>query len=128
MSGFEANTGLNVHNHYGPRYTGSHEGVIKTEGSLNEATVNFDNQQIDLPLYLPEGSYVIEIIETYATGDVTTATVGGDDVSGADGTNAGAVGPVGGELVIEGPTEGTVIVKYRHIAQSGDLPDSPAGE
>src|SRR5690554_7601066 len=47
---------------------------------------------------LPICSYVAEVRETFSTGAVTTATVGGDDVLLA--APATPVGPVGGELVI----------------------------
>lgn len=114
-----------VSNQYGPRPIGNVEGVFRTAGYENEMVVNFDGDSIDLPVYLPEGSYVVEVRDTFATGAVTTATVGGDDVTAADGTSAGAVGPVSGELVVEGPTEGSVVVVYKHMAQGGEYPDSP---
>lgn len=105
-----------VSNHYGAYEIGNAEGVYPAKGVETEAAMNFDGDTIDLPVYLPEGSYVINVVTDFATGSVTTATVGGDDVSTADGTEAAVIGPVGGELVIEGPTAGTVLVYYRHIA------------
>lgn len=120
-----SNVTQTVSTHFGPRSVGNEEGVFRTAGYENEMAINFDGDSIDLPVYIPEGSYVVEIRETFATGAVTTATVGGDDITGADGTAAGAVGPVGGEVVVEGPTAGTVVIVYRHLAQSGPYPDSP---
>lgn len=113
-SGDGSNVTQTVSNHYGPRDIGNQEGVYRTAGYQNEAVVNFDGDALDLPIYLPEGSYVVEIDENFATGAVTTATVGGDDVSLA--APGSEVGPVGGELVIEGPTAGSVIVRFRHVA------------
>ena len=111
-----SNVNQQVSAHYGARNVGNEEGVFRTSGYENEIAVNFDGDSIDLPIYLPEGSYVAEVRETFSTGAVTTATVGGDDVSLAE--PATPVGPVGGELVIEGPTAGTVVVVYRHLAQA----------
>jgi hypothetical protein len=78
--------------------------------------MNFDGDTIDLPVFLPSNSYVVNVVTDFATGAVTTATVGGTDISTADGTSLAVVGPVDGELVIEGPTAGTVLVYYRNIA------------
>lgn len=111
-----SNVQSTVSNHYGVRTVGNHEGVLPAKGFLTEAVVNFDGDSLDLPVVLPAGSYVVNVITSYATGAVTTATVGGDDVSTADGTEAAVVGPVGGELVVEGPTAGSVVIEYRHIA------------
>jgi len=110
------NVTSDVSTHFGAREIGNAEGVYPAKGVETEAAMNFDGDTIDLPVYLPAGSYVINVVTDFAEGSVTTATVGGDDVSTADGTEATAVGPVGGELVIEGPTAGTVLVYYRHIA------------
>jgi hypothetical protein len=108
-----SNVEQTVSNHYGPRTVGNQDGVYKTEGHYNEAAINFDGDSLDLPVYIPAGAYVIEVDETFSTGSVTTAEVGGTDVSLAEPSS-----PVeaSGEVVIEGPTAGTVIVRYRHIA------------
>lgn len=116
-----SNVNSTVSNHYGPRVIGNTEGVYNTSGHENEAVMNFDGDTLDLPVFVPAGSYVFLLDDSFATGAVTTATVGGTDISGAGGTSGGTtdplvVGPVGGELVIEGPTAGSVIVHYRHIA------------
>jgi hypothetical protein len=120
-SGDGSNVTTTVSNHYGPREIGNQEGVTRTAGADNEAVVNFDGDSLDLPVYLPEGSYVYLLVDDFATDAVTTATVGGTDISGAGGTSGGTtdplvVGPVGGELIIEGPSAGSVIVYYRHLA------------
>lgn len=112
-SGDGSNVESTVSNHYGTRAIGNQGGVYNTSGVDNEAAINFDGDSLDLPVFLPEGSYVYAVVDADATGAVATATVGGDDISAAD---AAEVGPVGGELVVTGPTAGTVIVRYRHIA------------
>lgn len=105
-----------VHNQFGPRTIGNAEGVYPAKGVETEAAMNFDGDTLDLPVNLPPNSYVINVVTDFATGAITTATVGGTDISLADGTEAAVVGPVDGELVIEGPTAGTVLVYYRNIA------------
>lgn len=116
-----SNVTTDVSNHYGARNVGNVEGVTRTAGADNEAVMNFDGDALDLPIFIPAGSYVYDIAEDAATGAISTATVGGTDISGAGGTSGGTtdplvVGPVGGELVITGPTAGSVIVYFRHLA------------
>lgn len=111
-----SNVNSTVDTHFGARVIGNVEGVYPAKGVETEAAMNFDGQTLDLPVFLPPNSYVVNVVTDYAEGAVTTATVGGTDISTADGTEAAVVGPVGGELVIEGPTAGSVIVYYRHIA------------
>ena len=115
-SGDGSNVTQQVSTHFGAREIGNAEGVYPAKGVETEAAVNFDGQELDLPVPLPPNSYVINVVTDFATGSVTTATVGGTDISAADGTKAAVVGPVSGELVIEGPTAGTVLVYYRNIA------------
>lgn len=116
-----SNVNQTVSNHYGPRVIGNQEGVYNTSGHENEAAVNFDGDALDLPVFVPAGSYVFLLDDSFATGAVATATVGGVSIVGAGGTTGGTtdplvIGPVGGELVVTGPTAGSVIVHYRHIA------------
>ena len=106
-----------VNTHFGAYQVGNAEGVIKTEGVYNELTINFDGDQIDLPVPVPPGAIVVDIIDDFATGAITTAEVDGVDISGADGTKANFVAiPDGGLIEVEGPTAGYVIVKYMHVA------------
>ena len=106
-----------VSNHFGPYDVGNAEGVIKTEGVYNELTINFDGDQIDLPVPVPPGAIVVDIIDDFATGAITTAEVDEVDISGADGTKANFVElPDGGLIEVVGPTAGYVIVKYMHVA------------
>jgi hypothetical protein len=116
-----SNVNQQVSNHYGARNVGNQEGVTRTAGADNEAVVNFDGDALDLPIFLPAESYVYLLVDDFATGAITTATVGGTDISGAGSTSGGTtdpavVGPVSGELVITGPSAGSVVVYYRHLA------------
>lgn len=106
-----------VSTHFGGYQVGNAEGMIKTEGVYNELTINFDGDQIDLPVPVPAGAVVTDVITDFAVGAITTLTVGAVDVSGADGTKATFVEvPDGGLVEAEGPTGGYVIVKYMHVA------------
>lgn len=112
---YENSAGIGVLNHYGPRDTGSAEGVYNTSGGKNQAVVVFDGEDFPLRQYIPEDSLVINIVTAFATGAITTATVGGVDVSTAAPGAEVAVAD-GGELVVEGPTSGYVIVEYWRTA------------
>lgn len=113
--GFESNTGLNVNNHYGQRKIGGQQGVLPSAGAENEAVVNFDGDALGFKPVLPNGAVVTEIVDDFATGAVSTATVGATNVAAADGTSATYVATSGGDLTISGPTAGKVIVKYLHV-------------
>lgn len=106
-----------VTTHFGSYQVGNAEGMIKTEGVYNELTINFDGDQIDLPVPVPTGAVVTDVITDFAVGAITTLTVGAVDISTADGTKATHVEvPLGGFITAEGPTGGYVIVKYMHVA------------
>lgn len=115
--GFESNTGLGVNNHYGARDVGGEEGVIKTEGIANDYEVNFDAPRLDLPFPVLNGCLVTGVSEDFSTGAVTVATIGGVDVSAA--TEAAPVELLStntGEVVLTGPTAGSVIVAFLRVA------------
>ncbi len=89
--GYEANSGLGVNNHYGPRDTGKTTGVVKTEGRHYEASVDIDPDTInnggpvlvDLDI---QGAAVIEdvyveVTEAFALGGTTPTIVVGTDTS-----------------------------------------------
>lgn len=106
-----------VATHFGAFEVGNAEGMIKTEGVYNELTINFDGEQIDLPVPVPAGAIVTDVITDFAVGAITTLEIGGVDVSGADGTKANFVEIEDvGFVEAEGPTGGYVIVKYMHVA------------
>jgi len=48
----ESNTGLNVKSNYGPRDTGRAAGVVKTEGSKQQLTIELTGAQIDDEQYI----------------------------------------------------------------------------
>ena len=50
----EANTGLNVKNNYGTRDTGRAAGVVKTEGSKQQLTIELTGAQVDDGLYIED--------------------------------------------------------------------------
>ena len=112
-----SNVRSKVSNHFGGYQVGNAEGVIKTEGVYNELTINFDGDQIDLPVPVPAGAIVTDVITDFAEGAITTLTIGEVDISAADGTKASFVEiPEVGFVEAEGPTGGYVIVKYMHVA------------
>ena len=114
---YEDSSGLNVNNHYGPRSSGGTQGVERTAGAGNEATINFDGEALDFYVEVPAGAVVTEVVDDFATGAVATATVGAVDISTAAGTPASYVPvPLGGTLTVTGPTAGSVIVKYLNVA------------
>lgn len=114
--GFESNTGLNVSNHYGQRQVGGEEGLVKTEGAGNEAALDYDGDVLGKPVVVPAGAVVTQVLDDFATGAITAATVGAVDISGADGAAINYVPvPAGGELVVTGPTAGKVVVKYMFV-------------
>ena len=97
---------------YGPRDAGNQSGPVKTEGIYNEVIINFDADG-GAPAIILAGAEVTGIDETFSTGAVSAATVGGTDVSAA--TEAAPV-TASGVVVITGPTAGSVIVKYKRVA------------
>lgn len=110
---YETTSGIGVSNHYGVRQIGGAKGVTRTEGIKNEAAINFDGEAFPMPLTLPAGIVVTQIVEEFSTGAVTAATIGAVDISAAAGTEASYVEvPLGGEVTITGPTAGTVYIYY----------------
>lgn len=112
---YQDGAGIGVLNHYGPRDTGSAEGVYNTSGGKNQAVIVFDGEDFPLRQYVPDDSLIINIVTAFATGAITSATVGETDISAAAPGAEVAVAE-GGELVVEGPTSGYVIVEYWRTA------------
>ena len=82
--GYEANTGLGVNNHYGPRPTGGTEGVVKTEGVVNEFMQDLDTDGLELGFPVVNGAaYVTEADVSLAGGTITAVEIGGVDVIAA---------------------------------------------
>ena len=116
---FENSAGLGVNNHYGPRAVGGEEGNIKTEGAYNEYSINVDSDQLAFGFPVLQGVVVTEVIDNFATGAITTLTIGGVDISGADGTQSNYVDVAGtntGAVVLAGPTAGTIVIRYLRVA------------
>lgn len=117
---YEDNTGLNVHNHYGPRTTGGTEGVTRTEGVLNEFVWRIgDGLGFGFPTPgTGEPSYwVVEVDASQVTGhDPATdaQTIGGVDVKAAtleapvEITSANT-----GVVVIEDGASGVAVIRYK---------------
>lgn len=82
--GFEANTGLGVSNHYGPRVSGGSEGVVRTEGLGNEFMQDLDAPTLAFGFPVVDGSaYVTEADVSLAGGTITAIVIGGVDVTAA---------------------------------------------
>jgi len=107
----ESNTGLNVDAIYGQRDLGGYNGYKKTSGITYEVAINFGNSQKPQGVTVPAGAIITTIEDDMATGTVGSATVGPVDVISALSDTKVAV-PLGGELLVDGPTAGTVIVQY----------------
>ena len=99
---------------YGAREVGGFDGVKRTSGITYEAAVNFDGDSLHHGVVLPAGAVVTNLNDSFATGAITGALVELVDISGAAaGTKATNVDvPLGGALIVTGPTAGTVIVEY----------------
>lgn len=101
-----------VHNHYGARDTGGTQGVNPEYPGFS---INFDGDKLPFkfPVSKECATIVTGINKAALTGTVTTLTVGGVDIKGAT-----AAAPVvlpkdsTGELVVAGPTAGTLIFEY----------------
>lgn len=118
-SAFGAGDGSNVtgdvNNHYGQRDIGGTSGVSKQTGYYEEYTINVDSEGLDATLPITVGAIVTEVISDFATGAITTLTVGGVDISGADGTSLNNVELAAsntGAVVLAGPTAGNVVIRY----------------
>lgn len=101
-----------VSNHYGARDTGGTQGVNPDYAGFS---INFDGPRLDfiLPVSKECATVVEGVNKALLTGAITTLTVGGVDVSAAT-SDAPVVLPKGntGVIVVEGPTAGTLIIKY----------------
>lgn len=115
---YEANTGLGVNNHYGPRTIGGVEGVTKTEGVMNEFVKDLDSA--GLAWGFPTGAkgqslWVTEVDVSQASGTLSgTQTIGGVNVANATPEAPVEITPANTRAVaIGGATGGLVLVKYK---------------
>jgi len=110
-----SNVTTDVNNHYGQRVSGGQEGVIKTDGLYSEYKINVDSDRLGFAFPVLNGALIKEIVSDFATGAITTLTIGGVDVSGADGSDLNDVELASsntGAVVLAGPTAGSVIIRY----------------
>lgn len=116
--GYEANTGLNVYNHYGPRDSGGTRGVFKTEGYQNEFVWNLESTGLPFKFPVPVGGVeVVKVDVFFAEGTVSAVTVGGVAVLAA--TEAAPVALAAnntGVLAQTGGTGGVIVIRYRNVA------------
>lgn len=115
---YEAKTGLNVSNQYGPRNTGGTRGITKTEGTYNEfsMTVPLLNT-IDFKFPVLKGVKVVGFYAGDAVGTLTALSIGGVSVFAA--TDAAPVAiPAGntGVLAQTGLTGGELVIKFTRVA------------
>lgn len=106
-----------VSNHYGPFAGNGEEGVIGTEGAMNEAVLDFDGVgPLFVDTIIPAGAVVTEVVTDLATGTITAVDVGAQDISGADGASANyVVISTAAALSVTGATAGKVVVKYLKV-------------
>lgn len=115
---FENSAGLGVNNHFGARSSGGTEGVVKTEGVVNEFVKDLTGESLDFGFPVPAtgqaSAFVTEVDISQVTGTVTVQTIGGVDVSAA--TPEAPVEIAAGNtgvIVLTGATGGTVLIKYK---------------
>lgn len=114
-AGDGANVTSDVSNHYGQRAAGGQSGSTTHKGLYSEFNINVDADGLNSDFPIVTGALIKEVVSDFATGAITTLTIGGVDISAADGaplndvaladTNTGAV-------VLAGPTAGTVTIRY----------------
>lgn len=114
-SGDGGNVTADVSNHYGQRAVGGQSGSTRQTGLYSEFNINVDADGLNSNFPIVTGALIKEVVSDFATGAITTLTIGGVSVAAADGsalndveladTNTGAV-------VLAGPTAGTVTIRY----------------
>ena len=102
---YEDNTGLNVHNHYGPRKVGGAIGTIKTEGAYKELSLDITGDMLNSDyrpqVIIPKGSLpvavFIDVKEVFVLGGTTPTILVG--TSGSEVTNGCVVSEAIAEAV-----------------------------
>lgn len=112
---FEDSAGINVSNHYGPRSTGGTEGVVKTEGTRNEFTLDVEGDGLDFGFPTVDGTAYVTIID-FSQSNGTTFTIGGVDV-----TLGSAVAPIeipdgNTGVIVTDATTGKIVVEFKKYA------------
>lgn len=123
---YEANTGLNVSNHYGPRTVGGATGVSKLDGIRNELVIDFAaDRPLHQDVYLPSGA-VIQDYSIIGVPGAVAVTVGGTDVSTATIDTRATwltvdVDTTGGLVAwTPGTNEGRLVLQYIHTVTTTD--------
>jgi uncharacterized protein YjdB len=126
---YENSAGLNIHNQYGPRTVGGSQGVYKTEGFKNQYVIDQESQGLEYLFPRGGGVFVTGYDDTYATGTVTSITIGDLEVIGATEdapihipyTNTG-------EVVQTGMTAGRLEIYFKKAAgyEEDTLPAFPS--
>jgi hypothetical protein len=112
---YEANTGLNVNNHYGPRPTGGTEGVTNTGGTNNEFMIDLDLAGLDFGFPVVDGSAYVTIVDT-AVSNATTFTIGGVNVVAATDAAPVLVPAANTGVIVTDGTTGKILVTYNKYA------------
>lgn len=115
---YESNTGLHVHNQYGPRSVGGGQGVHHSDDGLFYYVIDQASQGLTFLFPRGGGVFVTGVDTTFVeAGTVTALTIGGLNVFAA--TLAAPIhipGSNTGEVVQTGMTSGRVIVNFKKEA------------
>lgn len=110
---YESNTGLGVHNQYGPRFATGASGVDTSQGIVKQFVWFYDSGTLlDDRFLIPAGSVVLDVNKPAS---VTAVTVGGTAVQAA--TWAAPVVAAGAVAVTGAVSGDQVIITYQHTAK-----------
>lgn len=117
---YEDSAGLNVHNQYGPRASGGGQGVLLTDGLVNQYVINLPSAGLyDRKIPVRNDVKITRIDLSFVTGTVTHIKVGATDVY--DSTTPVTL-PVAipngstGVVVVTGGTGGNIVMEFENIA------------
>jgi hypothetical protein len=115
---YESNTGLNVHNQYGPRTVGGGQGTYLVDGYINQYVIDQPSQGLVYLFPRGGGVFVSGIDKTFVkTGTVTSVTIGGLEVSGATESAPIFIPATNtGECVQTGMTLGRLVIEFKQQA------------
>lgn len=119
---YEANSGLGVNNHYGPRKSGGAIGEIETDGLTNRQFVlNLDAPHLPVEFPRTAKCYVTGFDTVFTTGTVTSLKIGDIEIADDEVLPKEITIPAEGEdlLVTQvGGTAGTIIIYFAQAAQA----------
>lgn len=118
---YEDSAGLNVHNQYGPRTSGGGQGVLLTDGLVNQYVINLPSAGLyDRKIPVRNDVKITRIDLSFVTaGTVTHIAVGGVAVYDSSTPVTLPVSiPNGntGLVVVTGGTAGNVVMEFENIA------------